>query len=169
MVYTLKLSQRHFSVLQRIAWGYDASTGETLQKIIEDWVSANDTCFICEFCKDQSFCPSCFMKRRFTRVKSAVGFLPPSRRNKIMLNLPKNKLLHEETLEENLVALYDNVTEFCAYCSFLCDSFASIAAQQEVMDKTTARGISLCSNWMKKRVENIKDEVGRIHKKVASG
>jgi hypothetical protein len=64
MAYVLELSSRHFSVLRRIAWGYDAAMGDTLQKIIEDWVSQNDSHFICESCKDQSFCPSCLMKKR---------------------------------------------------------------------------------------------------------
>jgi hypothetical protein len=62
--YILKLSQRLSSVLRRIAWGYDASMGDTLHKVIGDWISQNDTRFICELCKDQSFCPSCFMKKR---------------------------------------------------------------------------------------------------------
>ncbi len=64
MTCALELSQRHFSVLRRIAWGYDASMGDTLHKVIEDWVSQNDSHFICESCKDQSFCLSCFMKNR---------------------------------------------------------------------------------------------------------
>lgn len=81
---------------------------------------------------------------------------------------PQNEVLPEETLEENLIVLYDNITEFCDYCFFLCDSFASIVARGEVIDDTTARGISRCSNWMKNRVEEIKDEAGKIHKKVAS-
>lgn len=53
MDYELELSSRHFSVLLRIAWGYNATMGDTLHKIIEDWVSQNDSRFICEFCKDQ--------------------------------------------------------------------------------------------------------------------
>ncbi len=84
-----------------------------------------------------------------------------------MFNLSQNEVLPEETLEENLNVLYDNITEFCAYCSFLCDSFASIVAREEVIDDATVLGISFCSNWMKNRVEKIKDEVGKIHKKVA--
>jgi hypothetical protein len=65
MAYVLKFSsKRHFFVLRRIAWAYDASMGDTLHKIIEDWVSQNESHFICEFCKDKSFCPSCFMKNR---------------------------------------------------------------------------------------------------------
>lgn len=64
MPYTLKLSQRHFLVLRRIAWGYNASMGDTLHKIIEDWVSQNNPRFICESCMDRSFCPLCFMKIR---------------------------------------------------------------------------------------------------------
>jgi hypothetical protein len=70
MTNMLKLSQRHFSVLHRIAWGYDASIVDTLHKVIEDWVSQNDSRFICESCKDQSFCPSCFMKKRRAKVHS---------------------------------------------------------------------------------------------------
>jgi hypothetical protein len=63
MAYAFELSQRHFAVLRRIAWGYRASMRETLHKIIEDWVSQTDARFICESCRDQSFCPSCFMKK----------------------------------------------------------------------------------------------------------
>ncbi|RJQ24371.1 hypothetical protein C4565_09900 [Candidatus Parcubacteria bacterium] len=70
MAYTLECSQRHFFVLRRIAWGYNASMGETLHKIIEDWVSQNDSRFICESCKDKSFCPSCFMKKHREKAQS---------------------------------------------------------------------------------------------------
>lgn len=63
MAYVLEFSQRHFSVLRRIAWAYNAYMSETLQKIIEDWISQNDPRFICESCKDKSFCPLCFVKK----------------------------------------------------------------------------------------------------------
>lgn len=69
MADTLELSQRHHSIIRRIAWGYDASISDTLQKVIEDWVSQNDTLFICESCKDQSFCPLCFIKKRRVAVR----------------------------------------------------------------------------------------------------
>lgn len=70
MTFTFELSQRHLFVLLRIAWGYNASIGDTLHKVIEDWVSQNDSHFICESCKDQSFCPSCFMKKRRMKAHS---------------------------------------------------------------------------------------------------
>lgn len=63
MAYEVKISQKYFSVLRRIAWGYDASVHDTLHKVIDDWVSQNDTRFICELCKDQSFCHFCSMKK----------------------------------------------------------------------------------------------------------
>ena len=69
MAYVLEFSPRHLSVLRRIAWGYDASIGDTLHKVIEDWVSQNDSQFICESCKDEPFCRLCFIKKR--RKKSA--------------------------------------------------------------------------------------------------
>lgn len=55
------ISSRHFNVLRRIAWGYNASIEDTLHKVIEDWVSQNDTRFICEFCKNRTFCSLCFV------------------------------------------------------------------------------------------------------------
>jgi hypothetical protein len=64
MTKAIELSPRHFAVLNRIAWGYTASMRDTLHKVIEDWVSQNDSQFICESCKDQSFCPLCFMSKR---------------------------------------------------------------------------------------------------------
>lgn len=60
----IKLSPRHFEVMRRIAWGYAASISDTLHKVIEDWISQNDSRFICESCKDQSFCPLCFIRKR---------------------------------------------------------------------------------------------------------
>lgn len=63
MVYRLELSQRYYFILRRIAWGYDASMSDTVHKVIDDWVSQNDTRFICELCKDRSFCQYCFMKK----------------------------------------------------------------------------------------------------------
>ena len=75
MAYALELSQRHFSVLRRIAWGYGASMGDTLHKVIEDWVSQNDSNFICESCEDQSFCPLCFIKKRRVKAHAVRGAL----------------------------------------------------------------------------------------------
>ena len=68
MAFAFGISQMHLSVLRRIAWGYDASIGDTLHKIIEDWVSQNDTSFICELCRNQSFCPWCFMKDKKSKL-----------------------------------------------------------------------------------------------------
>jgi hypothetical protein len=70
MAYVLEISARHLSVLRRIAWGYNAGMGDTLNKIIEDWVSQSDSHFICESCKDQTFCPSCFMKNADRKLMS---------------------------------------------------------------------------------------------------
>ena len=53
-----------------------------------------------------------------------------------MFYSPQDEVLPEKTLEENLRILYDNVAEFCDYCAFLCDSFASIVAHEEVIDNT---------------------------------
>jgi hypothetical protein len=57
MAYTIKLSTRHFFVLRRIAWGYNASIGEILHKIIEDWASQTIPALFVNFAKINHFVP----------------------------------------------------------------------------------------------------------------
>ena len=68
----------------------------------------------------------------------------------------------KDSTTTNLINLYDEFTEFNDYCSFLCDAFACIISQEEVIDEDTIKGLSRCSSWMKQRVKEIKAELNEI-------
>lgn len=63
--------------------------------------------------------------------------------------------LDAKSVQARILTIYDDMTEFQDQCSFLCDAFASIVRQQEVIDQETIRGVSIYS-------EQIKEQVGRI-------
>ena len=59
-------------------------------------------------------------------------------------------------LRLQLLTLQDELTEFSDQCSFLCDAFACIPAQEEVIDAETIRGVSYFAHWMKRRIRKMK-------------
>ena len=65
-------------------------------------------------------------------------------------------------LRLQLLTLYDELTEFSDQCSFLCDAFACIPAQEEVIDDETIRGISYYAHWMKRRIRKMKAELRAV-------
>jgi hypothetical protein len=62
-------------------------------------------------------------------------------------------------LRLQLLTLHDELTEFSDQCSFLCDAFACIPAQEEVIDAESIRGISYFAHWMKGRIRKMKTDL----------
>ena len=62
-------------------------------------------------------------------------------------------------LRLQLLTLHDELTEFSDQCSFLCDAFACIPAQEEVIDAETIRGVSYFAHWMKGRIRKMKTDL----------
>ena len=71
-----------------------------------------------------------------------------------------------EKLNNDLLALYDRLSEFSDQCVFLCDAFAAIPIYEETIDPATARGIGLSAQWMKRRVQEMTLDLKRIHEQV---
>ena len=71
-----------------------------------------------------------------------------------------------EKLSNDLLALYDRLSEFSDQCAFLCDAFAAIAICDETIDPATARGIGFSAQWMKRRVQEVTLDLKRIHEQV---
>lgn len=66
------------------------------------------------------------------------------------------------SLARDLVRFYDEFAEFHDYCAFLCDAFASLAADEDGLDPSTALGVSRCSQCLKCRAQALKHDLRRI-------
>jgi hypothetical protein len=68
---------------------------------------------------------------------------------------------NSQAVQARMLALYDDLVEFEYQCSFLCDAFASIVRQEEVIDPETIKGVSVYSGRIKEQLSRLKDELGR--------
>ena len=74
-----------------------------------------------------------------------------------------------ETLSQEILTLYDDFTQFHDQCSFLCDAFASLAVRNEALDGYSAQGLGQCAVWMKFRVREFQERLGKLHDKSREG
>ena len=65
-------------------------------------------------------------------------------------------------LQRQLLTLYDELTEFSDQCSFLCDAFTCIPAQEGAIDAETINGISYYAHWMKGRIRKMKADLAAV-------
>ncbi len=77
----------------------------------------------------------------------------------------KSKKLTGSPLEMDLLHFYDAFAEFHDHCCFLCDAFACLAMEDDVMDSGTAMGGSRFSHGLKLRVQELKQDLKKIHEK----
>ena len=78
----------------------------------------------------------------------------------------KLELVTEESLlSQDLLHLYDEITEFNDHCAFLCDAFACLAIEEDCMDASTAHGLGRQASWMKRQMEAFKLTLKQIHEK----
>ena len=68
----------------------------------------------------------------------------------------------EKQLISEIVRLYDDFTEFNDRCAFLCDAFASIVSEPQLIDKNTINGFSSYACWLKHQVEEFKFRLSTI-------
>ena len=69
------------------------------------------------------------------------------------------------SLAKDLVQFYDEFAEFHDYCAFLCDAVACLAADEDGLDPSTRMGVQRYSQWLKQRVQELKQELRRIQEK----
>ncbi|MGL6159404.1 hypothetical protein [Microbulbifer sp.] len=68
-------------------------------------------------------------------------------------------------LEVDLMHFDDDFVEFADYCSFMCDAFACLAMREDYLGGNTAGGIIRYSSRIKRRVEVLKEDLGKIYEK----
>lgn len=71
-------------------------------------------------------------------------------------------------LEQEVVQLSDQLTEFVCINAFLCDSFTSMLAKQEAMSDEVVRGALYCSEALKTRSVDLKREFDQLREQILS-
>lgn len=73
----------------------------------------------------------------------------------------ESKLAQEQQhLSSRLLTLYDDFSEFDAYCAFFCDAVACLSSSKEDwLDDAGAQGLGLFSQWLKGRSAELKREL----------
>ena len=73
--------------------------------------------------------------------------------------------LTKTPLNTDLLHFYDEFAEFHDYCSFMCEAFASLATEENFLDTGTAMGASRFCHWIKRRMQELKGDLKKIHEK----
>lgn len=71
-------------------------------------------------------------------------------------------------LADELLSLYDEITEFNDCCTFLCDAFCSLAAEEHALDTSTVEGLKCFSYWIKQRMETVKARLKDIQERAVA-
>ena len=77
----------------------------------------------------------------------------------------KQEVTEHETLSQEILALYDEFTQFHDQCSFLCDAFASLAAQIDAPDRFSAQGLGQYAEWMKLQIREYQNRLQKIQER----
>lgn len=78
------------------------------------------------------------------------------------------KARNANELHQQVVALYDDLSELSDQCSSLCDAFSAIPAQDDYIASETISGMGIYSRWLKGRVLEVKDGLHKIHQLLKS-
>lgn len=77
-----------------------------------------------------------------------------------MKTTPDFTLPQEQATPTKLLSLYDDFSEFDAYCAFFCDAVGAMSERQDdFLDRNTAQGIRLFGGWLKERSSVLKGEL----------
>lgn len=77
-----------------------------------------------------------------------------------MKTTPGFTLTQEQSTPTKLLDLYDEFSEFDAYCAFFCDAVGALSERQDdFLDRNTAQGIRLFGDWLKERSSVLKGEL----------
>lgn len=68
-------------------------------------------------------------------------------------------------LKTDLLRFYDDFAELNDYCAFMCDALARMPLKEGYADDASAMGASRFCGWMKQRMQEMKGDLKRIHKK----
>lgn len=71
----------------------------------------------------------------------------------------------KRSLVVELTAIYDEFSQFTDHCSFLCDAYAAIIAQEDAIEASTARGFHSSTCWLKKQAEGIKIRLKEVQQR----
>ena len=77
----------------------------------------------------------------------------------------KSSKLTKMPLKTDLLHFYDEFVEFHDYCSFMCEAFSSLATEEDNLDTSTAMGASRFCHWIKRRMQELKEDLKKIHEK----
>lgn len=62
----------------------------------------------------------------------------------------------------DLLRFYDDFAAFNDDCAFLCDAFASLAANSEYLDERSIQGLERHAHCLKQRVSEFKERLNQI-------
>jgi len=65
-------------------------------------------------------------------------------------------------LSQALLNYYDEFANFNEDCAFLCDAFACLADNYEVLDEYSIHGLARNAHWLKQRTKELKERLKQI-------
>jgi hypothetical protein len=74
----------------------------------------------------------------------------------------------QQTLSNDLLDLYDELTDFNDCCAFLWDAFSALAAEEDALDTSTIEGLRSLADWMKQRMNTVKTRLKGIQERAAA-
>lgn len=77
----------------------------------------------------------------------------------------KTLTLTKMPLNPDLLRFYDEFSEFNDCCAFMCDALAHVSLKESYLDNNSAMGASRFCHWMKRRMQELKNELKEIHEK----
>lgn len=73
------------------------------------------------------------------------------------------KITAKPPLSRELLILYDDFSEYDAYCAFFCSAVACLnSGREEWLDEISAEGLCLFSQWLKDRSSSLKTELEKV-------
>jgi hypothetical protein len=65
-------------------------------------------------------------------------------------------------LSQALLNYYDEFEGFNEDCAFLCDAFACLADNYEILDQYSIHGLARNAHWLKQRTRELKERLKQI-------
>lgn len=69
-------------------------------------------------------------------------------------------------LTNELLALYDEFTEFQSQCTFLCDAVVALAIAELPMDRRSVNGLHMCATQVKQRAEVLEGKLSGLRERI---
>ena len=65
-------------------------------------------------------------------------------------------------LSQALLSYYDEFVDFNEDCAFLCDAFACLVDNHEILNQYSIRGLARNAHWLKQRTKEFKERLKKI-------